>query len=60
MATWLDAAYYTSQGQPAPPFLTAEEEKATITRSVRDKMIGDDNRGKFSTFFQRSPYGIRI
>lgn len=39
MATWLDAAYYTSQGQAAPPFLTAEEEKASITKSVRDEKI---------------------
>ena len=39
MAAWLDATYYTSQGQAAPPFLTAEEETATVPKPVREEKI---------------------
>jgi hypothetical protein len=39
MAAWLDSTYYTSLGQTAPPFLTAEEETAIVQRPVREEKI---------------------
>ena len=42
MASWLDAGYYTGQNQEPPTFITAEDEIATVTKSVLEIKIANN------------------
>jgi hypothetical protein len=48
MAQTLDAAYYTGQGQPVPPFLKPEEMSATAPKSVREEKIAMNLAGFYA------------
>ena len=48
MAAWLDSCYYIAQGQPAPPFLTAEEQTATIKKKAADVKIATNVAGFYA------------
>ena len=48
MATFQDAGYYIAQQKPAPPFLSAEDEKATVTRSVKEQKIATNVAGFYA------------
>ncbi|MCX6217872.1 hypothetical protein [Spirosoma sp.] len=48
MATAQNAAYYTAQQKPAPPFLTPEEEKTTVMKPVKDQKIATNAAGFYA------------
>lgn len=48
MARFQDAGYYTAQQKPAPPFMSAENEKATVTRSVKERKIATNVAGFYA------------
>ena len=43
MAASQEAAYYTAQRKPVPPFLTPGEAKATVMKSVKEQKISDEH-----------------
>ena len=48
MAAWLHACYYTGQNQDAPPFLTSDDDTATITKPVKQMKIGTSIAGFYA------------
>lgn len=48
MASWLEACYYTGQQQTPPPFLTAEEETATVNKKVKEIKIATSIAGFYA------------
>ncbi|WP_041615835.1 hypothetical protein [Spirosoma linguale] len=48
MATAQDAAYYTAQKKTAPPFLTSDEEKATVMTSIKEQKIATNVAGFYA------------
>ncbi|WP_428663024.1 hypothetical protein [Runella sp.] len=48
IASFLDSTYYTAQKQIPPPFLSPEEEKATITKSVKGQKIATNLAGFYA------------
>ena len=48
MATAMDAGYYTAQKKPAPPFLSPEEKKSTISKSVKEQKIATNVAGFYA------------
>lgn len=43
-----EAAYYASQGQPAPPFLTEKDDSTAITRSLKEEKIATNIAGFYA------------
>jgi hypothetical protein len=43
-----EAAYYASQGQPAPAFLTGKDDSATIVRSLKEEKIAINIAGFYA------------
>ena len=48
MADTMHAAYYTSQGQAAPAFLTPADDTAVVSKSVRDEKIATNVAGFYA------------
>lgn len=48
MAKNQEAAYYTAQNQPVPPFLSAAEGNATVARSVKEEKIAINVAGFYA------------
>ncbi|MES2894060.1 MAG: hypothetical protein V4725_18715 [Bacteroidota bacterium] len=48
MASWLDSCYYAGQGQTAPPFLSVEEQTATINKKAADVKIATNVAGFYA------------
>jgi hypothetical protein len=48
MAEHLDAAYYKGLGQAPPPFLSPEEEKAVVSKSVKEEKIATNLAGFYA------------
>src|SRR5574341_728744 len=48
MAAYLDGAYYRGQGQTPPPFLSSQEETATIQKSVKEEKIAINLAGFYA------------
>lgn len=45
MAAWMDASYYAGMNEQAPPFLTKEDDTATITKKVKSIKIATSIAG---------------
>ncbi|MEP6746984.1 MAG: hypothetical protein ABJB86_04630 [Bacteroidota bacterium] len=48
MASFMEANYYTSQNQTAPPFTSAKEDTATVRRSVKEQKIATNVAGFYA------------
>lgn len=48
MAATLDASYFVGIGQVAPPFLSAEEDTATIAKSIKEEKIATNIAGFYA------------
>lgn len=48
MASYLESTYYTAQDQTHPPFISPEEEKATITKSAKEQKIATNLAGFYA------------
>jgi len=48
MAMFLAASYYTGQNQETPPFISREEEQATVSKSAREEKIAMNLAGFYA------------
>lgn len=48
MATFLYTGYYTAQKKPVPPFLFSDDEKASVTKSVKNQKIAQNVAGFYA------------
>ncbi len=48
MAAWMDASYYAGMNEQAPPFISKEEDTATITKKVKSIKIATSIAGFYA------------